>query len=247
MFYLVGFVALIVVAVVASNEVTVHMATQAGEKNIVSEMRTDTVVQILSTWRFAAGALALYLGAIGLSSEVAGKTLVNVLSRPVDAATYLFGRWIGTLGFLWGFLAIGVAIAATVTYAFSVPHTGMLWLACVEMFVMVLLFSGVSLGLSVVVPPVVAGTLALLLTLLPSMVEDTLKHPSWIARALSYIAYYVAPADMPASLLGQSFNKELLHPDYGLYSRVLGENALYAVALFVIACALFARRENNLR
>jgi ABC-type transport system involved in multi-copper enzyme maturation permease subunit len=246
-FYLVAFLTLLVIAGVASDSVTVHMATDAGETTMVSEVRTQSVVQILGIWQFAAGALALYLGAIGLSSEIAGKTLVNVMSRPVEAATYLAGRWIGVLGFLWAFLALGVGMAAISTYAFAVPHTPMLWMACAALFVNVLFFSGVSLGLSVVVPPIVAGVLALLLTFLPSMVEETLKHPSWTARALSYVAYYIAPASMPESLSGQSFSKELLHPAYGLYARILGENALYAIVVFAIGCALFARRETRMR
>jgi ABC-type transport system involved in multi-copper enzyme maturation permease subunit len=199
------------------------------------------------TWQVAVGALALYLGAIGLSSEVAGKTLVHVLSRPVDAATYLTGRWLGTLGFLWSFQALGIAFAAVVTYAFHVPHTPSLWLACASMFVEAFFFSGVSLGLSVVMPPMAAGVIAFFLTILPSMVENTLKHPTWITRALSYVAYYIGPATMPVDLTGQSFNKEVLHPAYGLYGRVLGENLLYAIAVFAIGCAVFARREMRQR
>ncbi len=246
-FFFVAFIALIVAAGIASEAVTVQMAQDAGETRLVSELHTDTVLQILTTWQVAVGALALYLGAIGLSSEVAGKTLVHVLSRPVDSATYLAGRWFGTLGFLWSFQAIGVVFATIITFAFNVPHTPTLWLACASMFVAAFFFSGVSLGLSVVMPPVAAGVIAFFLTILPSMVEDTLKHPHWLARGLSYVAYYVSPAQMPANLTSLSFNKEALNPAYGLYVRVLGENALYTVVVFAIGCALFARREMKQR
>ena len=246
-FYLVAFVALIVLAGMASDSVTVNMASEAGEAEIASSFRTDTVMHILGVWEFAVGVLALYLGAIALSSEITGKTLVNVLSRPVEAATYLTGRWIGTLGFLWGFQAIGIVLAVIVTFAFKVPHTPGLWLACAAMFVAAFYFSGVSLGLSVMMPPALAGVITLFLTFLPSMVEDTLEHPRWIARTLSYAGYYLGPAEMPVDLTAQSFSKELLHPAYGLYGRVLGENLLYTVVVFAIGCAVFARREMRQR
>ena len=54
------------------------------------------------------------------------------------------------------------------------------------------------------------------------------------------------PTQMPASLLGESFAKELLAPHYGLYAQVLVENVLYAVAVMVVACLVFARREIRL-
>ncbi len=242
-FYLVAFVALFVIAGIAAGSVTVGMATDAGETEIVSSLRTDTVRQILGIWEFAVGAMALYLGAIGLASEINGRTLVHVLSRPVDAATYLTGRWLGALGFLWGFQGIGVAFAVVATFGYHVPHTPALWFACVAMFVGALFYSGVSLGLSVVMPPMAAGIVTLVLTILPAMSGDTLKHPNWFARALSYAGYYLGPAQMPVDLTGESFTKQLVHPDYGLYARVMGENALYAVVVFAIGCMLFARRD----
>ena len=246
-FYLVGFLALLAIAIIASSAVTTHMATEAGETVVVTQVQTGTVVQIFNVWEFAVGALSLYLGAIALSSEITGRTLVNVLSRPVDHATYLGGRWIGTLGFLWGFQATGVLLAVGAATVYKTPHSPVLWLACASMFVSAMLFSGVSLGLSVMMPPVVAGAIAFFLTILPSIVEDTLRHPSWVGRALSNVAYYASPAKMPVNLLGLSFAKEALHPAYGLYGRILGENVLYAMAVFAIGCAVFARREVRLR
>lgn len=246
-FYLVGFLALLAIAIIASSAVTTHMATEAGETAVVTRVQTGTVVQILDVWEFAVGVLSLYLGAIALSSEVAGRTLVNVLSRPVEYATYLSGRWIGTLGFLWGFQATGVLLAVGTAIVFKTPHSPVLWLACASMFVSAFFFSGVSLGLSVMMPPPVAGAIAFFLTILPSIVDDTLHHPRWIGRALSNVAYYASPAKMPVSLLGESFNKELLHPAYGLYERILGENLLYAIVVFAIGCAVFSRRETRLR
>ncbi len=52
---------------------------------------------------------------------------------------------------------------------------------------------------------------------------------------------------MPVNLLAESLSKESLHPEYWLYLRVLGENVLYAVAVFVIASFFFRRRELRMR
>ena len=44
-----------------------------------------------------------------------------------------------------------------------------------------------------------------------------------------------------------SLSKEALHPEYWLYLRVLCENALYAVAVFVLAAFVFRHRELRVR
>ncbi len=246
-FYLVLVLVLFILAIMAAQTVTVHMASEAGETTMVAQMHTDVVTEILSVWTFASSFLALYLGAVGVSSEVTGKTLMNVLSRPVSRATYLTGRWLGTLAFLWIFQAIGLLLALGAARYYGAAHTSMVWLGCAEPLVSVLFLSGVSLGSSVVVPPVLAGAIALLLPTVPLFLSDVLKHPNGAVRLLANVGYYIAPAKMPVDLLSQSFSKELIHPAYGLYSRVLAENVLYAVALFAIACVIFARREIRLR
>jgi hypothetical protein len=142
---------------------------------------------------------------------------------------------------------IGVAIAAASVEYYQVDHTATLWLGCAESVVAVIYLSGVSLGLSTAMPPMVAGGLTWLIKLLPLMVSDWLKHPRWIVRALAHAVYYFAPANMPVDLVSTSFNKELVHPDYGLYAQVLGENTLYAIVVFALGCAVFARREARLR
>ena len=61
------------------------------------------------------------------------------------------------------------------------------------------------------------------------------------------LGYYLAPARMPANLLGLSFAKSQLHSQHWLYVRVLMENLLYAVALLIVANAIFRRREIRVR
>ena len=86
-----------------------------------------------------------------------------------------------------------------------------------------------------------------LFVLLPSFFLRGLHNPTWILRILSNAGYYLCPAQMPANLLGESFSKELLHPEYGLYLGVLTENLLYAAAAFAVGCLILSRRELRLR
>lgn len=235
----------LIFALIFSQLKFLQMATDAGEST--TRMTADFVRQALGVWDFTAGALALFLGAVGISSEVTAKTIVHVLSRPVERATYLTGRWLGTLVFLWAFQFLGVVLALLITRIFNVHFTPMFWAGCAEMFIKSVFFSGVSLGLSVGLPPMLAGGCAFLLSMASGFLGDALHHPQWVLRQLANLAYYLLPARMPEDLISESFRKELLHPDFALYFQIMGENFFYALAVFVVACAVFARRELRLR
>lgn len=231
----------------ASSMIMLRLASQAGEAEIGQSIRSSIVSGALGLWSGAAVFLAVFLGAIGLSSETSARTIVGVLARPVDRWAYLTGRWIGVLAFLWGFLLIGISIALVLTYALGVPFAPTLWLGLAGMFVNAALLSGVSLGLSVVAPPILAGICAFLLPLLPDLVGFFLGIPNRLLRLPALVVYYLSPASMPADLVAGSFSKELLDPTYSVYAGVLAENLLYGVVAFALACVLFARRELKLR
>jgi ABC-type transport system involved in multi-copper enzyme maturation permease subunit len=246
-FYLVAVLAIFIIAVLSSGRVLLQMATEAGEMGAAASMRSQMVQSILGIWQFAAIVLALFLGAVGVSSEITAKTIVNVLSRPVGRAVYLGGRWAGVLTFLWLFQLIGIVVALVVARLFDVRFVSTLWLGFAEMLVDTLLLSGISLGLSVFMPPVLAGAGAFLLQATPGLVKDYLQHPFWVVRIPAFVLYYLSPASMPSNLIEESFTKQLLHPNSSLYSQVLFQNLLYSAAVFIAACAIFARREPRLR
>ena len=148
---------------------------------------------------------------------------------------------------LWLFLLVGIAGVLLVSLWLRVPFAPTLWLALAELYVTVTFYSGVALGFSVVVPSVLAGIIAFLLTMLPNLVEGAIRNPRWFYRIPALIAYYLGPAQMPVNLMEESFAKERLHGDYWLYLRVLAENSLYFVAVLVIASFIFRRREIRIR
>lgn len=246
-FYIVLVLAVIVVTGISSEMFFMRMAQRAGETKMLTTMVAQLVRGILQIWNTAALFLALFLGAIAISSEISGRTIVHVMSRPVERVVYLLGRWLGVLLFLWGFLAIGIAGALLVALWWHVSLSSLLWLGVAEMCVTVTFFSGVALGLSVFLPPVLAGGATFLLAMLPAMVGSITRDPRWLHRLPGLLGYYIGPAQMPVNLLGASFAKADLHSDVWLYVRVLAENVFYAVVVLIIASAIFRRREIRVR
>jgi ABC-type transport system involved in multi-copper enzyme maturation permease subunit len=246
-FYFVLLIIVLVGAGIAAEQAALRMAAAAGETSAIADMHAAFVKNTLMEWNVAAIFLALFLGAIGLSSEIGKKTIVHVLTRPVSRSAYLVGRWSGVILFLWAFIAVGVAIALALAAAFGVSWTAMMSLAVLEMLVRPLLYSGICLGLSTFLPPVLAGCCGFFLTILPDLVESSLRNPTWIWRMLANVGYYLGPAQMPVNLISDSFSKQMLHPQNGLYLAVMGENAAYAIAVFTIGCLVFRQRELRLR
>jgi ABC-type transport system involved in multi-copper enzyme maturation permease subunit len=245
--YVIVFLVLLVGFISVSSATVLRMVAESGEKNIGDTVRASLVSSTFSLWVAAAQFLALFLGAVGLSSETGAKTIVNVLSRPVDRSVYLIGRWTGLLAFLWGFQLAGIVLGLGMALAFRVPLASTLWIGLAGTFVQIALLSGVSLGLSVVMPPILAGGCAVLLQMLPALVQGLTHHPRWFIHAPAIAIYYLSPADMPVNLISASLSKQLLHPQFGLYGAVLAENLVYGVVVFAFGCLALRRREMRLR
>lgn len=246
-FYLVGLLTLLVVIMIGSNMYFMRMAQQAGETEMIQRMGVGFMETIVSVWDFAAFFLAFFLGAIGISSEISARTIVHVMSRPIERGTYLLGRWFGILIFLWLFLSIGIAGSLAVSLWLQAPFAPTLWLAFAEMYVRATFYSGLALGFSVMTAPVLAAVLAFLLSILPDILQESIKDPRPWHHVPALIGYYLGPARMPVNLFEESFTKEAVHTDYFLYIRVLGENVLYVIAVLLIAAILFRRREIRVR
>ncbi|CAN5877203.1 hypothetical protein BH11VER1_BH11VER1_20230 [soil metagenome] len=243
--YVVAILVVLIFVIIFAQQKVLQMAIGAGEST--EQMTANLARQALGLWDFAAVVLALFLGAVGISSEVTAKTIVHVLSRPVQRAAYLAGRWLGTLVFLWAFQLLGILLALLIMRVFDVHFSPIFWAGCAEMLVNAVFLSGISLSLSVCLPPVLAGGCAYLLSIASTFLGSTWSHPQWFLRQLANIAFYILPAQMPEDLISESLGKDLLHPNFALYFQVMGENLLYTLAIFAVACAVFARRELRLR
>jgi ABC-type transport system involved in multi-copper enzyme maturation permease subunit len=246
-FYLVILLSLLIVIMIISEMHFMRMARHAGEATVILDVGRSIMRQIIGIWNFAAFFLAFFLGATAISAEVSAKTIVHILSRPVERWVYLLGRWLGVLIFLWLFISIGIAGALLVSLWLHVPYTPMLWIAIAEVYVSATFYSGLALGFSVVAPPVPAGVLAFLLAILPGIFHDAINDPRLWHRIPALIAYYLGPARMPVDLISDSFAKQRLHTDYSLYLGVLGENLFYVTVVLILAAVFFRRRELRVR
>ncbi len=79
-FYLVLLATVLVAIIIGSQMALMRMAGAAGETGTVERMHASFVQTSLAVWNFAAIFLAVFLGAVGFSSEVSRKTIVHVLS-----------------------------------------------------------------------------------------------------------------------------------------------------------------------
>ena len=246
-FYIVALLALLVISAISSEMFFMRMAKKAGETDMILNIGRQIVQGIFGIWDFAVLFLALFLGAIAVSSEISAKTIVHVMSRPVQRWVYLVSRWVGILIFLFAFLTIGTMGALGVSAWLHVPFASTVWFAIAEVYVRAVFYSGIALGLSVFMPPVLAGVLTFLLSILPAILGSAIHDPRWMYRLPALIGYYLAPAHMPVNLMEESFAKERLHTDYALYVRVLVENLCYTIAVVLIAAVIFRRREVRVR
>ncbi len=244
--YVAMFLAVVGVLLMLSPLVFLRMAKEAGETEIAERVGASVVVEILSMWSSGAALIGLFIGATAISAEVKAKTIVTVLARPVGRAEYLVGKWLGIQLFVLLFLGVGVVAACAAAGYFHVQPSRVFPLAIGELFVDAVFFCALSVALGGIAPPVVAGAATVFCRLMPSFARPFLADPRPWVHWLASAGYYLAPAQMPASLLGESFAKELLAPHYGLYAQVLVENVLYAAAVMVVACLVFTRREVRL-
>jgi hypothetical protein len=230
-----------------SGSLFLSLASESGETEIAARISASVVSQALGLWSFATTFLAVFFGAIGFSSEVTARTIVSVLARPVDRAAYLTGRWLGMLVFLLAFQLTGILAGLALVFGLGASYAPTLWLGLAGTLVNAVLLSSVSLALSVVMPPVLAGAGAFLLPLVPHMLDWLMDSPRWIVKLPVHALFYLAPAAMPENLIDGSLSKEIVDPEYGLYARILVENLLYAGAAFALGCLVFARRQLRLR
>lgn len=223
------------------------MASEAGEPELLLQMKTSQTQGFFATWGICTALLGLFLGAVAIHTEIKNQTIIPVLVRPISRWTYLVGKWLGTQLFVCLLLALGIGLGLGIMQLLELEARPLLWLSLLEMLAYAILYTGMSLGLSVVLNPILAGGVTLLLSSVPNMIEFLFRHPHWALKGLAATVYYLSPAQMPTDLLADSFERELLQPDYALYARVIVENILYSMSFLLAGCILFSRQEIKLK
>jgi ABC-2 type transport system permease protein len=241
--YILFFVALLFGAQALYGLAYMEMAATAGEIEMLAQMRGQIVLSLFGMMEFWSLVLAVFLGSVAVSSEIRNRTIVAVLSRPVERWQFFLAKWLGTLAFIAMFLGAGTLVGVGLCWYWELYPSALFAFGIAELFVQLGVLSGVSLALSSFLNPVLAGGGALVLFYASYLTGVFAHRPRGVLNFISDLGYFLAPARMPDNLLESGLIKGVLDPNYGLYSAVLAENALYAVAAMVAGALVFQHRE----
>ena len=227
---------------VLRSQSTVRMAIQAGEPEIAATSKVAAMRDAVATWKIVIWTVGLGFGATALWSELRRKTVVTVLTRPLERWQFLLGKWLGLQAYLLVLVAVGGMGARLLAWQLEMPVSEMFWLGLLNWCTGALLASGLSLSLAIHLPPVVAGGITYF-AFYPFEAVARSAEP-W-SHGFGLLGYYLAPVRLDP-LVAFSFDVEFLEPEYLLYLGQMLENVLYAVTAFVISSALFSRRNISL-
>jgi len=236
-------------------------------------MRRRAVSGALDTWSTLCIALAIFMGASAIASEVTSKTIVAVFSRPIRRWEFLLGKWIGIQSF--AFLSLGLGLLAgfgVARYLGAEFEMKPLGVSLLQSLVAICLYSGLAIAFSTIVGSGVAGALAILIAFLPTFVTYLVDSSNSTNHAVGVVLDYVVPpgytshygATISTTLPLDAFplgggrgNRRGGGPfmappspepeiDYESESWALFQNVGYALAFFAIGCFLISRRELRL-
>lgn len=245
--YLAGFLLILVVGIAILPIAMIRMVGEGDQQDMARQLQVNLIVGIFGFWNVATLVMAIFLGATAISSEVRARTIITVLSKPLDRWRFVVGKWLGIQVALAMFLTLGLSLSTAILFAFELYPSGLFWFGVLRSFIMVMIMSSLALLIGTFSSAVFAGGFTLLLGMLTGMIAQAVDAPfawAWLpARAY----YFLAPARMPGNLLREGFSSDLLNPEYGLYLGVLTENLLYGLVLVVVSCAIFTTREVRVR
>ncbi len=245
--YLAAFLLILLVGLAILPIAMIRMVGEGDQQDLTRQLQVNLIVGIFSFWNSATQAMAIFLGATAISSEIRARTIVTVLSKPIDRWRFVVGKWLGIQVALVMFLTIGLVLSAAILFAFEVYPSGLFWLGVLRAFIMVMIISSLALLISTISSAVVAGGVTLLLGMLTGVIVQGVDLPFAWARLPARAYYFLAPARPPGDLMQQGFSSDLLNPEYGLYVGVLAENMLYGLVLVVLSCVIFTTREVRVR
>jgi hypothetical protein len=223
-------------------------------------IRANAISAALDTWAMLALAASIFLGAASVSGEMTNKTIATVLARPIRRWEFLIGHWLGVTVFSLCSLAIGLVLAAGLSWYMGIEiDRGRAAMALAQTIGGVLLFAavGVSLGSNTSVG--LAASVTVLLVFLPPIVAILAADPKpwqhYPGVALDYLtppgytSHYqgIAWADMPPSPTARVTRiRQRPVIDYAAARKRLYANLGYGVAYFLAGCVFFTRRNIRL-
>lgn len=242
--YLMLLLALLVILPVLLQLATIGLASKAGETEMLEQFKISAATIVLGSWPGLSIILALVFGAMVLETERKSKTIITSLARPIARWKYLLGKWLGVQLYMTLFNLLGIATGLGLILLFGIRFSSLFWLGIVQLFVVSMLYSGASLFFSTFTTSMAAGLMTFMLYLLSGLRSEFMEVGSRIVNFLGEAIYFLGPVQLPAMPFVESLSKVSLEgSQFALISGVLLENFLYAIFLFMIAAAVFRRRE----
>jgi ABC-type transport system involved in multi-copper enzyme maturation permease subunit len=244
-----------------------------GSETLQTVMRQRAVSGALDTWSTLCIALAIFMGASAIGSEVSAKTIVSVFARPIRRWEFLLGKWMGIQAFAVLSLGLGLLVGFVVgSYLDADFKYNAVGISLSQTVVAISLYSGIAIALSTVTGSGVAGALAVILAFMPGLVTYLLDSSNSTAHVAGVVLDYAVPpgytshysatihAPIPFDAFGgrgrdnrrggvppfiaqQAPEPEI---DYNAESWTLLKNVGYAAVFFVLGCFILTRRELRL-
>ena len=224
-------------------------------------IRANAISGALDTWAVLALAAAIFLGAASVGGEMTNKTVATVLARPIRRWEFLVGHWLGVTLFSLCSLAIGLVLAAGLSWYMGIEiDRGRAAIALAQTIGGIMLFAAVDVGLGSNTTVALAAAVTVLLAFLPPLVTllaaDTkpLQHYSGVVLDYltppGYTSHYqgIAWADPPPTTNPRANTRMRQRPvvDYDDARKRLVTNLTYGAAYFLAGCVFFSRRDIKL-
>ncbi len=245
--YILLFVALLFGAQALYGMVYMDMADAPGEIEARAQFHSQLILGLFGIMEFWSTVLAVFLGSVAISSEIKNRTIVSVLSRPVERWHFFLAKWLGTLGFLAMFLGAGTLVGIGLCWYWELYPSTVFAIGIAELLLRLAIVSAVCMALSSVFNPVLAGGFALVLFYLRSFTWVFTEYSRGAWKIIADAGYFLAPARIPDGLLEGGLVTGILSPNYGLYGAVFLENTLYALAAVIAGTLVFQRKEIALK
>ena len=224
-----------------------------GDDAIRAVFRARAVTGALDTWAVLCIASAIFLGAGTIASEIASKTLITIIARPLARWEVVIGRWLGIVGFSMISLVLGLAIGLGIAaYAGIQIDQRALALAAADTAIAIALYGACSVALSGVGASSLAAALTVLLVFVPAILPLITEDPRPARRMIGAVIDGATPGgvqghyDAIARLPEMPRSRAVKPIDYAAARAGLLENTAHTVVYLLLGCVFFSRRDIKL-
>jgi hypothetical protein len=224
-------------------------------------IRANAISSALDSWALLALAAAIFLGAASVGGEMTHKTISTVLARPIRRWEFLVGHWLGVTLFSLCSLAIGLVLAAGLSWYLGIEiDRGRAAIALAQTMGAVMLFAAIGVGIGSNTSTALAAGVTVLLIFLPPVVSILVAdqkpwqhYPGVVLDFVTppgYTSHYqgIAWADPPVPANPRVNVRRWQRPvvDYTAARKRLFTNLGYGAAYFLAGCVFFMRRDIRL-